>query len=410
MAIHRNMIGKHLLKLGRPSTPVPCPRFYPSPMGGQNPVLVRNRPPMLRPLAHYFANLQIRWIPPQSPKFGELPVVTPPNFGDGGPRHRLGQRRCGVNRQTMSPHPIASSLWSPHVGHLVFGAGFSLLLATPGLAQVTAPTDISVPPASTQLCPTPALARVQSHRVQAGETLGAIAAAYDLLPATVIAMNPSLTGGVSPGQTLRLPPFNGLEVAVPAGSTWADLAALYAIRADVLFEINGCGATPPARIFIPGVPGLAGGGSGLPNPAGVANPLSRYPLEAIAPIVLSFGWQPHPTEDRLVFNSGVTLAAPPGAAILAAGAGTVAYVGPHETLGTLVVINHDQGVQTRYGYVTGVTVAAGERVTAGTAIAQTPTDGPTDAPAYLYFEVRTNSDLGWVARNPGDYLPDLAIR
>jgi murein DD-endopeptidase MepM/ murein hydrolase activator NlpD len=117
----------------------------------------------------------------------------------------------------------------------------------------------------------------------------------------------------------------------------------------------------------------------------------------------------HPTEDRLIFNSGVTLATVPGADILAAGPGTVAYVGPHETLGTLVVVNHAQGMQTRYGQVTGVTVAVGDTVTAGTAIAQMPADTP-ETPAYFYFEVRTNSPLGWVARNPGDYLPELAVQ
>jgi murein DD-endopeptidase MepM/ murein hydrolase activator NlpD len=253
----------------------------------------------------------------------------------------------------------------------------------------------------------PALERVQPHRVASGETLAAIAAAYDLLPATLLAMNPTTQNGVEPGQTLRIPPFNGTEVQGTAGRTWTELATLYQVRADVLFEINGCLSTPPDRLFVPGVSAFTSGVR-AESPTAIAHPLTTYPLGATLPLVMGYGWQPHPTEARLVFNSGVTLAATQPVTVQAAGAGTVAYAGPHEGLGLLVVINHDQGFQTRYGQVGDVQVAAGDRVAAGGAIARlVPT---AETPAYLYFEVRTNSDLGWVARNPGDYLPELAVR
>ena len=292
--------------------------------------------------------------------------------------------------------------------------GLVLTLSSPALAQISAPDPITLPtgprePAS--LCPAPALERVQSHTVRSGETLGAIAATYNLLPATLMGMNPAVANEpVVLGQTLRIPPFNGIEVTVPGGSAWADVAAIYQVRADVLFEINGCVAPPPRRVFVPGVNWLPGVEQGTAPALTAPNPLRQYPLVEVAPIVISFGWQPHPTEARLIFNSGVTLATVPGANVLAAGPGTVAYVGPHDTLGTLVVVNHAQGMQTRYGQVTGVTVAVGDTVTAGTAIAQMATDLPAETPAYFYFEVRTNSPLGWVARNPGDYLPDLAVQ
>jgi murein DD-endopeptidase MepM/ murein hydrolase activator NlpD len=292
--------------------------------------------------------------------------------------------------------------------------GLVLTLSSPALAQISAPDPITLPTEPvepTRLCPAPALDRVQRHTVRSGETLGAIAASYNLLPATLMGMNSAVVNGrVVPGQTLRIPPFNGIEVTVSGGSTWADVAATYQVRADVLFEINGCVATPPRRIFVPGVNWLPGVEQGTVPASTATHPLRQYPLADVAPIVISFGWQPHPTEDRLIFNSGVTLATVPGADILAAGPGTVAYVGPHETLGTLVVVNHAQGMQTRYGQVTGVTVAVGDTVTAGTAIAQMPADIAPETPAYFYFEVRTNSPLGWVARNPGDYLPELAVQ
>jgi murein DD-endopeptidase MepM/ murein hydrolase activator NlpD len=263
-----------------------------------------------------------------------------------------------------------------------------------------------VPPSD--LCPAPALERVQAHQVVSGETVESLANQYGLLPTTVRLMNPALTGNaLSPGQTVRIPPFNGLEVTPPADSTWQTLASTYQVRADVLFEINGCSVTVPQRVFIPGVSGLPGTASS-PNPA--ADPLDGYPLAELADLLVSFGWQPHPEEDRLIFNSGVVLAATPAQAVLAAGPGTVAYAGTHETLGLLVVINHDQGLQTRYANLTDLQVAAGDQVSSGEAIAAILADPMDERPSSLYFEVRSNSDLGWVARNPGDYIPALAVR
>jgi murein DD-endopeptidase MepM/ murein hydrolase activator NlpD len=255
------------------------------------------------------------------------------------------------------------------------------------------------------LCPMPALARIQTHRVAAGETIESVANQYGLLPATVQLMNPTF----SPGQAVRIPPFNGIEVAVPAGSTWQSLASTYQARADVLFEINGCPATPPQRVFISGVNGLPGATAATPSPAD-RDPLRRYPLTETTDLLVSFGWQPHPEEERLVFNSGVILAATSGEVVLAAGPGTVAYADSHEPLGLLVVINHEQGLQTRYANLAELQVEAGDRVVAGDAIATVLGDPIDEIPSSLYFEVRSNSDLGWVARNPGDYIPDLAVR
>lgn len=259
-------------------------------------------------------------------------------------------------------------------------------------------------------CPPPALDRVQTHPVQPGETWETVAAEYNLLTATLLGMNRDrATRPLQPGQTLRIPPFNGIEVTVPTASTWVTLGEQYQVRADILFEVNGCPSTPPQRVFIPGVNWLVGGGDSAPAPS-PSSPLGQVPLGTETTLVTGFGWQPHPTEERLVFNGGITLATATPGPVVAAGAGTVAYVGPHDTLGTLVVINHPQGFQTRYGLVSGVQVTVGQQVSQGTAIAEIIPPTPGDAFAYLHFEVRINSDLGWVARNPGNYLPTLMVR
>lgn len=291
---------------------------------------------------------------------------------------------------------------------VVSGAWIGILPAH-AVSQTTAQTPEESE--TTRLCPSPALSRVQSHRVASGETLESIAATYNLLPVTLLGMNPAIQGGsLSPGMTLRIPPFNGIEVAVSQGQTWQNLADTYQTRADILFEVNGCPATMPSQIFIPGVDWFPSVEAASTTDSEIADddPLAGYPLSSDASVVANFGWQLHPEREELVFSSGVTLAANAGAIALAVGDGTVAYVGEEENLGTLIVINHAQGLQTRYARITNPQVKAGDRVSTGQEIA-TATSHSEEA-ASLYFEVRTNSVLGWVARDPGNYIPALAVR
>ena len=114
-------------------------------------------------------------------------------------------------------------------------------------------TAFAQPSSTTTACPTPALSRILRHRVTAGETLASIAQQYNLLPTTLMGMNPALRQGtVQPGNEILVPPYNGIRVTVPAGQSWRDLAKQYGVRADLLFEQNGC-QTAPTVLFVPGL-------------------------------------------------------------------------------------------------------------------------------------------------------------
>lgn len=251
-------------------------------------------------------------------------------------------------------------------------------------------------------CPA-ALDQMQTHRVAAGDTLASVAAAYRLQPTTLTRFNPqigsSASSGLAAGASLVIPPFDGLVASVSAGESWQSLAERYSSRADLLFEINGCTATVPSRIFIPG--NLAAVGN---RP--VVAQLSGYPLASPADIAISYGWQPHTDRNELVFNSGIAFAIPTPNTAVAVASGTVAFAGERAGYGLMVVINHDQGLQTRYANLSDLSVALGQTVNTATPI------GPVgkDAPGYLYFEVRTNSTAGWVAEDPGKYVPALELR
>jgi murein DD-endopeptidase MepM/ murein hydrolase activator NlpD len=255
------------------------------------------------------------------------------------------------------------------------------------------------------LCQEPALSRLSRHRIASGETLETIAQQYSLLPATLQGFNPSLRSGNAPvGTEIIIPPYNGVQVNAPAGTTWRDLARVYRVRADALFEVNGCQDEVPSVVFVPGVNWSPTQPASDATAAISRNPLSGYPLPTIANVLTSYGWQLDPSSNELVFQSGVNLQAAAGTPVLSVGAGTVAFAGAESNDGNLVVVNHSQGLQTRYAQLGDIAVQVGQQVQSGDRVGVV---GSSVVTPYLHFEVRSNSTLGWVAQDPGAYIPDI---
>ncbi len=266
--------------------------------------------------------------------------------------------------------------------------------------------------AQENLCSTPAMARLQQHSVAAGETLDSIANRYGLTAATLKGFNAATRGGsVTPGQTLSIPPYNGIQVNAN-GRTWEDLSAQYKVRPDVLFEVNGC-PTQPTTAFIPGikwVPGIETAtvvADADPKPIQNAAALSGYPLRQSSALLSHYGWQLNPIVDRVVFHGGIDIAASLGDAVLSLGSGTVAYAAEQGEYGNLVVVNHANGLQSRYGQLKTIQVSAGQTVDRTTVLGTVGQTGIPSAEApHLHFEMRLNSALGWVAQDPMPFLSE----
>lgn len=276
----------------------------------------------------------------------------------------------------------------------------SLLIGTQFLS---APVTQAQTEALPDLCPEPIAKRMQPHVVKAGETVQTIAQKYQLVPETITSVNASLgKGAVTPGQTILIPPFNGRFVTVPSGATWRDLATAYGVRADILFELNGC-QEKPSLAFIPGVTEAKRSTTGVDNYTG----LNQWPIEPPPQIALDYGWQKRGTggEDAF-FHSGVDLIAPVNTPVMAAAAGEVILVSQEGTYGFLVVIDHGNDRQTRYAHLSRFAVSPGEKIPAGKVIGYVGTTGRPDIPQpHLHFEVRFHSPVGWAAQDPKLHLP-----
>lgn len=280
-----------------------------------------------------------------------------------------------------------------------------LWLFVPALeVKANPPTPASVP--QNLDCPAPALLRLRKHLVALGETLESIARQYNLIPATLLGLNPALrSGGVQVGSEILIPPFNGIRVEVPANQTWRDVAKAYNVREALLYEVNGCQENPTV-VFVPGV-------NWSPETLAVeevARELTGYPLPAIAPVGLRYGWQLRLGTGKVEFHSGVDLLATEGSPVLAAGNGIVAFAGEQGNYGNLVVINHQDGLQTRYAHLDNIRVTTGQTIMQGEQLGSVGSTGVPDIEApHLHFEVRYNSDLGWVAENPEPYLRNMRV-
>jgi len=112
-----------------------------------------------------------------------------------------------------------------------------------------------------------------------------------------------------------------------------------------------------------------------------------------------FGWRRAPFSRRWKFHTGLDLAAPRGTPIYAAGAGTVERAGWSSGYGRMLVIDHGDGIKTRYAHTSRILVAEGDHVERGQHVAAVGNTGRTTGP-HLHFEVYVDG----VAVDPEDFI------
>ncbi len=290
------------------------------------------------------------------------------------------------------------------------------ILPFPAIAASTTPStpvDQSNAKEAEELCGKPTLDDLAQHKVKQGETLEAIAKQYKLKTATLMGLNPEVRNGeVKVGQTLSIPPLDGLTYRFKNEENYTTVAKKYNIRADVLFERNGCQRRPKV-VFVPGAiwkpdpvpfnPAIASRGSANPD---VIFQTGGYPLPYAVPVTSNYGWRINPVTTIWSFHSGIDLGAPFGTPVLAAKAGRVEFAGWGGGYGNLIELDHGS-TGTRYAHLEAIYVAQGQSVTQGQQIGIVGSTGRSTGP-HLHFEIMTPSGDGWIAFDPASYLNRMA--
>lgn len=345
---------------------------------------------------------------------------------------------------TDAPPPTADAASvARHVGHLaLLGALLILALygrfaralvdpvAVPSLAR--APAERPWPPAGTSAAadgyltgaaglrtqcafhgvpPAPAFrqpARTTplTYVVEPGDTLAALAERFGLEARTIVWANDALAASptLRVGQELVILPVDGIYHTVAPGETVERVAAKYGVDAARIRAFPGNGLAEGEALevgqglVLPGaLPGYRAGGGGLPFlptpelPEGAAGGTGSmvWPLTGM----LSQGyWEGHPAID---------IAAPAGTPILAVDAGVVGFVQyGHPQYGTLVVLNHGEGLQTLYAHLESACVEVGMPIAQGQVIGACGRTGNSTG-THLHLEVYRNG----ARQNPLSYLP-----
>ena len=130
-------------------------------------------------------------------------------------------------------------------------------------------------------------------------------------------------------------------------------------------------------------------------------PASGYPVTS------DFGARESPCAECSSFHRGLDLGTPEGTSVQAADNGKVIYAGWAEGYGNVVIIEHSNGMQTRYAHLSEITTQVGASVGQRQPIARSGHTGLGTGP-HLHFEVRTGATSGQpfsgTAVDPRQYL------
>jgi len=125
----------------------------------------------------------------------------------------------------------------------------------------------------------------------------------------------------------------------------------------------------------------------------------RKPLAGELEMTSPFGVRIDPFLHQPSMHAGMDFRANVGDPIYATAAGRVVKTGWDGGYGQIVEIDHGEGLSTRYGHMSQIGVAVGQRVRAGQVIGRVGSTGRSTGP-HLHYETRVNGE----AVNPEKFL------
>jgi murein DD-endopeptidase MepM/ murein hydrolase activator NlpD len=118
--------------------------------------------------------------------------------------------------------------------------------------------------------------------------------------------------------------------------------------------------------------------------------LMKTPVDG-ARITSGFGMRFHPILGYTRMHKGIDFGVPIGTPVMAAGAGTVEFMGVENGYGNFVLLNHGNGYETAYGHLSRFApgMHRGSRVRQGQVFAYSGMSGMATGP-HLHYEIRIN--------------------
>jgi len=254
------------------------------------------------------------------------------------------------------------------------------------------------------------------YTVQPGDVIGQIADQFDLKVSTILWEN-SLTAYsiIRPGDRLTILPMDGIIYQVTKGDTLEKIANKYNVDKNNIAEANKLDITKALaagqKIFVPGGTKIQASIARTPT---VAARTAVSGLQVLKDLILpkapsaapaSRGKLNWPTIGYRITqyyswrHQAVDIANKIGTPLYAADDGVVEIAGWGTGYGNTILINHGNGMKTRYGHLSQFFVKAGDEVVKGETIGLMGSTGWSTGP-HVHFEVIING----VKYNPLNYL------
>jgi len=240
------------------------------------------------------------------------------------------------------------------------------------------------------------------YTVKKGETIAGIANSFGVSVNTILwANNLTAKSTISAGKQLKVPALSGVLHKVVRGETLGSISKKYNIDATKIADANNLNNSlvhvgeeliiPGAKKIIVATPIIVS----KPKPATSAyNPNGGG--TAATPSGGKFQWPTVGYRISQYFSwrhTGVDLPNTLGSPIYAAESGTVEKAGWNTGgYGNMILIDHGNGIKTRYGHASQLFVQAGDEVERGQVIAAIGSTGNSTGP-HLHFEVIINGHV-----------------
>lgn len=259
-------------------------------------------------------------------------------------------------------------------------------------------------------------AAIGIYKVAAGDTPETIASRFGLrVPTLLLANSLNESSIIKPGQELKIPAVDGITYTIKSGDTLGALAAKYKVTEDDILDANDLETVedlmqigmdiviPQDNLKLPTAPRRT---------SIVVNNNNRIKLSTASPddgAAVGSGSLLWPTSSRIITqkfsrrHNGLDISGlqqNPGPDIYASDDGFVEIAGWQAGgWGNTVVINHGNGLKTRYAHMATIDVEAGQNVSRGKVLGRIGNTGRSTGP-HLHYTVYKNG----VAVNPQSYV------
>jgi murein DD-endopeptidase MepM/ murein hydrolase activator NlpD len=272
-------------------------------------------------------------------------------------------------------------------------------------------SGVAIPWTSPGIAETPKIliSKPEKYVVEQGDTLSGIAKKYGISINTILWANDMTARTLlRVGQELTVLPVSGILHKVKKGETIGAIAKKYGTDLEKILAANRVASAEQIQIgellVVPD--GKPPSVPVAPRPVGQPQDPYRPPAEAPPSMIaegLDLVW---PTDQKRINqyfkwrHAGIDINGSLSNAIYAVDAGIVTTSGWNKSgYGNMILIDHGNGVITRYGHASKLYVKAGDQVLKGQTIAMIGSTGRSTGP-HLHFEIYVNSKR----RNPLEYI------